>query len=419
MRERGRDTNRCGSQRVVAVGITLVTFLAAGSARAGGLYLTTFGTPHMGTASAGAQAAADDPSTAFYNPAGMTRLDDHHALGGLAPGYATIEFKAEDDTPRGGGDGGQQGGFLPIMAGQYVHKLSDRWRLGFSLLSLSGAQLDPKNDWAGRNEVVDLSLLTLTMMPTVGVRLFDWLSIGGGAAITYGRLTYKFRLPLDLLGEPRIRLTKLDDWKAAPIASVLIEPTPTLRLGVTYMGKTDFVLEGKAKLNKKRAHSKLDLPLAQSVRASVFWDASDRLALMLSGGWEDWSVTETIPVSVGGQSGVVPLGFRDTWYLAGGVHYRVLDPLTLQLGLRYDSSALKDSDRTTAFPIDRVYTLGAGALYDWSETFRLGFSFVWTDLGKAPVDSKFTDGKYRKNDLFLFGVSLYFKKLPWSGMATI
>jgi long-chain fatty acid transport protein len=419
MRKRERKTNQRSSQRVFTLGITLVGFLAAGSAQAGGLYLTTVGTPRMGTASAGAQAIADDASTAFYNPAGMTRLDDHHAAGGLAPGYANVEFKADGDTPRGGGGGGKQAGFVPIMAGQYVHKLSDRWRVGLSLLSISGAALDPENDWAGRNEVVDLSLFSLSLVPSVGVRVFDWLSVGGGGIVTYGRLTYKFRLPLDLLGEPRIRLTKLDDWAAAPTAAVLIEPTPTLRLGVTYMGETEFKLQGKAKLDAARADTKLRLPLAQSVRASLYWDANDRLALMLGGGWEDWSVAETIPVAVGGQSGVVPLDFRDTWYIAGGIHYRVLDPLTLQAGVRYDSSALEDSVRTTAFPIDRVFTLGVGGLYDWSENLRLGFSFVWTDLGKAPVDSKFAKGEYRSNDLYLFGVSVYFKKLPWSGMATL
>ena len=130
-------------------------------------------------------------------------------------------------------------------------------------------------------------------------------------------------------------------------------------------------------------------------------------------------MAKDLPVSIAGNSFDIPLGFRDTWYVAGGVHFRLNDTVTLQTGVRYDSSALKDSKRTTAFPVDRAYTLGVGALYDWSESLRLGFAFNWVDLGKAPVDTGFVKGKYRDNDLYIFGVSFHWKKLPWSGKATL
>ena len=122
------------------------------SAQAGGLYLPIFGTPSMGTASAGANAIAEDASTAIHNPAGMTRIDDHQLLLGLAPGFSRTKFKADAQTPSGGGNGGDQGGFIPISSNQYVHKISDRWRFGMSLVSISGAALDPDDDWARLNQ---------------------------------------------------------------------------------------------------------------------------------------------------------------------------------------------------------------------------------------------------------------------------
>ena len=93
----------------------------------------------------------------------------------------------------------------------------------------------------------------------------------------------------------------------------------------------------------------------------------------------------------------------------------------MQTGFRYDSSALKDSDRTTAFPIDRQWSLGVGALHRYSEKLRIGLSFQWTDLGRARVTSDDVDkvhGHYKANDLFLFGVNLAWTKLPWSGWGT-
>ncbi len=128
----------------------LVLFTLVDSARPGGLYISEFGTSVMGTASAGAPAGTDDASTAIHNPAGMTRLDDHHLSLGAAPAAAIVKFDPDSDTPVAGTNGGDQGGFIPIMGSQYVHKLSDRWRLGVGMLSFSGAALDPSDDWVGR-----------------------------------------------------------------------------------------------------------------------------------------------------------------------------------------------------------------------------------------------------------------------------
>jgi long-chain fatty acid transport protein len=101
---------------LMPVGFALVALFISGSSYAGGLYLSSFGDPSMGTASAGVNAIAADASTAHTNPAGMTRLDDHQILGGLAPGFTTIKFKSDANTPSGGTDGGDQGDFIPISS---------------------------------------------------------------------------------------------------------------------------------------------------------------------------------------------------------------------------------------------------------------------------------------------------------------
>ncbi len=186
----------------IPVGLVFVALFLAGPSHAGGLYLSSFGDPSMGTASAGANAVAEDASTAHTNPAGMTRLDDHQFLSGLAPGFSNVKFKADQQTPSGGSDGGNQGDFLPISSASYVHKLTDRWRLGMSLLSFSGASLDPSDDWAGRFETTEITLFSLTLMPTVAVRVTDWLSVGAGAAITYGMTRYEVNASISTESRP-------------------------------------------------------------------------------------------------------------------------------------------------------------------------------------------------------------------------
>ena len=121
----------------------------------------------------------------------------------------------------------------------YVHKLSDRWRLGMSLLSFAGAGLDPSNDWAGRNEMTKVELFTLSFAPMAAFRVTDWLSVGGGPLISYGRLDMTVRLPSQVPPgtEPNLKLDDLDDWAVTGMASVLIEPCADLRFGVVYQGE--------------------------------------------------------------------------------------------------------------------------------------------------------------------------------------
>ena len=107
---------------LLALAIALLSMGAATEAMTGGLYVNEFGTSSMGVAGAGANARADDASTAFHNPAGMTRLDDHQFMGGMAAGISEIRFNSDPDAPLpGGGDGGDQGGFFPVVGSQYVH----------------------------------------------------------------------------------------------------------------------------------------------------------------------------------------------------------------------------------------------------------------------------------------------------------
>lgn len=397
--------------------VIVVLFTLADSARAGGLYISEFGTSVMGTASAGAPAGTDDASTAIHNPAGMTRLDDHHLSLGAAPAAAIVKFDPDSDTPVAGTDGGDQGGFLPIMGIQYVHKLSDRWRLGIGMLSFSGAVLDPSDDWVGRNELTFVGLTTLSVAPTIAYRVTDWLSVGAGPILSYGTFTLKLKAAVP--GEPKIKLNKLDDFAVGWLVSALFELSPKLRVGLSYQSEIEYDLDGDIKLPLGLNPSiNLELPLAQAVRWGIHWDVTDRVALLLSGDWEDWSVAKELPVSTGGRSAAVPLKFKDTWKGGIGVHYRLNKEWLLQTGFTYDTSALNDKDRTVALPVDRQTRLGFGAQYDWSESLTIGMSFEWVNAGKNKVNTRFVKGDYSTNDIFFFGFNMNWKKLPWSGWGT-
>ena len=159
---------------------TSITLLKITTLLAGGLYISEFGTPSMGVASAGAQAVASDASTAFHNPAGMTRIAGKELMltGGAL--YSTVKFDTDVDSSIPGGNGGDAGGPAPMLGQFLVHSLTERLKLGVNLISITGAILDYDSNWAGRYLNTEVTLLTITLNPTLAYRVTDWLSIGGG-----------------------------------------------------------------------------------------------------------------------------------------------------------------------------------------------------------------------------------------------
>ena len=124
----------------------ILVFLPFTTAIGGGLYLNEFGTSIMGTAGAGSAAYANDASTAFHNPAGMTRIDGRQLGGAAGIIMGEVQFDPDSDTPVDGDDGGDALGVAPIMGSHYVHSVSDRFKLGMNVGAITGAALDYNND---------------------------------------------------------------------------------------------------------------------------------------------------------------------------------------------------------------------------------------------------------------------------------
>lgn len=163
--------------RLVLAFAALMTCLAQ-SAFAGGLYLYETGIPDVGTAFAGLAARAEDASTAFSNPAGMTRLTGTQMLVGIQPLIIQAEFDPQAGTSTNGGDGDDAGGIMPAGGSYFVFDTSDTCKVGLALNSFAGLGLDYDGDWAGRYYVQNTVLTTFALSPSIGFKVSDKLSLG-------------------------------------------------------------------------------------------------------------------------------------------------------------------------------------------------------------------------------------------------
>jgi long-chain fatty acid transport protein len=376
---------------------------------AGGLYLNEYGTSAMGTAGAGAHALADDASTAFHNPAGMTRVEGEELMvsGGLL--YYDMKFDPAPDTPIPGGDGGSAGGPGPILGAFYTRDLSEDWDLGLSLVSISAALIDYENDWTGRYLVQDVTILTISAMPSVSYRVNDRWSLGAGAMVMYASLDEKIAAPPPL-GTGQVKIDG-DDFEFGFNLSTLYELDDDTRFGLLYVSEMTPTFGGDVEITPPDLKVGIDagITFPQMVRLSGYHEVNSRWALLGTVGWENWSAFENITLSTAKGSQVLPRNWDDTWHFGAGAHYRVNGKWLLQFGAAYDTSPVGASDRTPDMPMDRQIRLSIGAQYSVRDDLTIGGAFTFADYGDAKIDNELLKGDYKKNNIYFFAINANWK----------
>lgn len=390
--------------------ILLGLLLAAGSAHAGGLYLYEIGGPEVGLAAAGYAARAQDATTAFTNPAGMTRLKQRSLLAGAQAMYTHLDFSADGSTTASGGNG-DSNNWLPAGGFYYVHPINDKVAIGLAMTGYFGLALDYQDDWAGRYYVQDTAMQAMAIQPAVAVKLNDQWSVGAGVAVLYGMLdnTMAVNRVGDSLPDGQVKL-KDEDWTVQFNLGVLYEPAKGTRFGLTYLSAADLDFSDRPEFDGLgqflgSGGRKLDLgmTLPQAVMFSAYHEISDRLGLLANLGWQDWSEFGKVDVSVSGSNvdTTINLDYKDTWHVALGAQYRVSEPWLLTCGVAYDSAMMDEQDITATLPVGEAWRFGLGSRYAWSKDVTLGaaYELVWTgdldlDVERGPLAGR-VSGTYQ------------------------
>ena len=383
--------------------LTLAAFLVASSAWAGGLYLYELGTPDVGLASAGWAARAQDASTVYTNPAGMTRLKRSELQVGAQPIYLNSDFSPDSKTTTTGKDG-DASTWLPAGSLYYVHKLGSDFSVGLATVGYFGLGLEYEDDWVGRYYVQEVTLQALGIQPAVAYRLTEWLSVGAGVVALYGVLDQKAAINNvnPNLGDGRLKI-KDEDWTYQVNLGVLLEPFKGTRFGLTYLSEGDLKFKdspsvsnlgpGLGAILRSRgllgANLDLELKMPQAVMFSAYHEITNRFAVMGNLGWQEWSQFGKVDVTVSAEdttSLTADRNYKDTWHIALGAQYRVAEPWLLSAGMAYDSSMMDDKDRTPDLPVGEAWRFGLGAQYAWSQNLTLSAAYELLWMGDLDMD---------------------------------
>ncbi|UCD79163.1 MAG: outer membrane protein transport protein [Desulfobacterales bacterium] len=382
-------------------------------ASAGGFLLFEQGVKGLGNAFAGGGAVAEDASTIFFNPAGLTRLPGSQiALAGyyILPQAeynnhsATVSpaLPVVGGTPLSGGDGGDAGESAFLANFYYAQEITQKFHAGLGVTVPFGLGTDYDRDWVGRYHGVKSELHTIDINPSVAYRVNKWLSLGGGISAQYAEAkltnavdfgTIGFiggagTLPQSLDGFTKL---KADDWGWRWNVGILVEPTDNLRIGLAYRSNIDYTLKGDAKFEipagaeaiargagLANTDVKSDVTFPGHASLSAYWRIHDKFAVMGDIFWTNWSEMNELFIELDtGRNVVTTLDWEDTFRFALGGSYYPNQNWTWRAGIAYDQTPVPNDElRTPRIPDnDRIWAT-VGLSYTFSKSFGIDIAYA-------------------------------------------
>jgi long-chain fatty acid transport protein len=409
--------------------IGCIALLLTPSAQAAGFYISEVGTPgSLGTAGVANPVNTISADSSWTNPAGMTGLQQDEMLAGLQVVAPKIEFDSSV-AEAGGSDGGNAGNIAVIPAFFMVKKLSDRVRVGFSLVAPQGGAMNYSDNFVGRYGATKVSLAAIGGSPSIAYKVNDRLSLGGGVSIIYTQFEESVAInqsALDpgpaVLPDGKVKFDNMTDLGYQPFAGLTYYLSDNLMLGVVYRAEMDVNLKGDLNFRnlafqKPPANDiEIDWDNPQTLKAGLNYEFAPGKRLMFSAGWEDWSAFSENQLAITGgvlnPTGVLERNFKDTW--SAGVAFVDGSRKThgYSVGFSYDSSPVNDKDRTIDLPFDETYKISAA--YAWKGSKQLDFALGGTlaYFGEGKVDQTAQGvrfkGKFDTNmSLFMGGTVRY------------
>jgi long-chain fatty acid transport protein len=383
--------------------LSLAVTLASTQIFASGFAINEQSISGMGTGFAGRSSSADDASTIFGNPAGMSRLKREQVSGGAAFLDAHTDISHATSSPNRGSNDGDMVPFIAVPMGYYVKPIDDHWAFGIGMYAPFGLVTDYESGFAGRYFGSKSEVKIVTLQPTVSYAFNDKVSIGFGPTINRIDGTLESNLSITQAAPDGNVKIKGDDTALGYNIGILAQVTDSTRVGLTYHSKVKYKLDGNTKVNynvlgligqnpSQKYDASLDLTTPESVDFSVTHQLDDKWTLYAGSTWTRWSRLKEItvenkgvPAVLNGQFGTITeeQNWHDTWAHAIGASYQLNKEWVLRTGLSFDQAPTNNVDRSPRIPTGdrKIFSLGAG----WSPTDDLTIDVAYSYLREESV----------------------------------
>mgnify|MGYP003606718931 FL=1 len=348
--------------------LLLVAFSGAASAAA--FQLWEQNASGLGTAYAGSAAVADNASTIFFNPAGMSELSGYQVSVGVAGVGPSYEFRDSGSSGAtvGSGNGGDAGGWHAVPNLYLSGRLTDKLSLGLGISSPFGLATEYDSGWIGQAQAVKSEIRTINYNPSLAYRINDKVSLGFG--VNYQQIDAELTNSVSRL--------KGDDSAWGWNAGALFTLSPAMRVGLSYRSSIKYTLEGT--LNGSTP-VKADVELPDTAILSVWQQVSDRWEAMGDLSYTRWSSLKALNLvfSNGASVQAERFNYSNSWRAAWGAAYKASEQAKIKFGIAYDRTPVNDTDRSARVPDNSRLWLSLGGQWNAGRYGKvdLGYSYLY------------------------------------------
>jgi long-chain fatty acid transport protein len=383
-----------------------VVMLPAEAAQAAAFMVRETSANAVGMASAGLGSRAEDASTVFNNPAGMSFLNESQVQIGSAVVLPDLNFSGTatgpGPTPITGVNDRNIGqtAMIPHLYGAF--RIDERWSAGIAMTVPFGLVIDYSENWPGRYSSIQTAALSFDVNPNIAYKINDNVSIGGGFSAQYFKLQMSSAINQALIfGAPGTpdggyRLT-VDDVAWGFNLGILAKVTEQTKLGLTYRSAITHDLTGQLQfwpttsplLGLTNAVARAGVNLPASTTLSLTHQLTPNLSVSGDVQFSQWHVLRSFAVNAP-PNPILGMNkqYRDTWMVSVGGAYRFDDNWTVRGGVGYDQSPVTDAFRFSGIPDTNRVMVGAGASYNFTPTMGIdvGYAHYFT-TDKATMNS--------------------------------
>jgi long-chain fatty acid transport protein len=375
----------------------------------------------------------DDPSIAYYNPAGMVMIQGNAFEGDLNLYDIKSKFSGQDQITPGVAPGGNVTNGMPsnfleetVIPGTFaVNSLPGGIKAGLTVTTPNGGRIKYPTNFVGDYEGSEALLTEIQVSVPIAVPITDRFSIGAApivdwfqnyVSLTQNETSLNSATPN---GNGALGRFRGSNYSPGFDVGALYQFSPDTRVGINYHSKIVHDVKGTETIDIGQLRTlgnavdslgsllglgtAIALPPAaspafdkwifpQSVSFGLFQRISQQFDVMASAEWTDWQqagnldITDPSSAPFTGGGIFTPFKYRDAWTVGAGADYFPIPRIKLMGGVGYDETPVLTQYRNDLLPDNNRVMVSGGFAVQLLSNMKLEAAYAHYFIAGAAID---------------------------------
>jgi len=388
----------------------------------------------MGTAYSGISVQAEDATTIFFNPAGMSKLEGRSISAGMHLIMPNVHFNSSS----GKASGGNAGSLAMVPDFYFVTPINHKMKFGFAINSPFGLGVEYDDGWEGRYHALKSNMLTVNLNPAISYAFNDQISVAVGFNAQYVQLKLTNAIDFGTVCQHALSVAacnaagitpqnldghfkgKGDDWGFGFNVGVLYEPILGTRIGIAYRSKIEYTLQGDAKFKVPTSAAFLalsgafantgvegDLTVPETLSIGLFQQLNKQWEVMADLTWTRWERFKQLAMHFDNPQQpdeVQQEQWKNTFRYSLGFNYKPTVDWLFRLGVAYDEAPITSAGlRTPRIPDANRYWFSIGTGYKLNAALSVDIAYIHLFIQDAEMNATTSlghslKGRYKEDD---------------------